>query len=139
MAKLIHTMVRVLDLERSLRFYHDAFGLEEVHRLDFPTFALVYLRNGENDFEVELTLNKDRKEPYTHGDGYGHFAVCVEDVARERELALRPGENAVDRRGAWDRREIERRAGELMPEKSTYFYPKLASGLVFDLVGPPWV
>ena len=60
MAKLIHTMIRVLDLERSLRFYRDAFGLDEVHRLDFPTFALVYLRNRENDFEVELTLNKDR-------------------------------------------------------------------------------
>jgi lactoylglutathione lyase len=55
------------------------------HRLDFPTFALVYLRNQENDFEVELTVNKDRKEPYTHGDGYGHFAVCVDDVARERD------------------------------------------------------
>ena len=44
MAKLIHTMVRVLDLERSLRFYREAFGLEEAHRLDFPTFALAYLR-----------------------------------------------------------------------------------------------
>jgi lactoylglutathione lyase len=96
MAKVIHTMVRVLDLERSLRFYRDAFGLEEVHRLDFPTFALVYLRNRENDFEVELTLNKDRKEPYTHGDGYGHFAVCVDDVARERarlaQLGCAPGD-----------------------------------------------
>jgi lactoylglutathione lyase len=96
MAKLIHTMVRVLDLERSLRFYRDAFDLREVHRLDFPAFALVYLRNAENDCEVELTLNKDRKDPYTHGDGYGHLAVCVEDVARERErlatLGCAPGD-----------------------------------------------
>ena len=91
MAKLIHTMVRVLDLERSLRYYRDAFGLEEVHRLDFPTFALVYLRNRENDFEVELTLNKDRKEPYTHGDGYGHIAFCVADVAAERQRLLELG------------------------------------------------
>ncbi len=96
MAKLIHTMVRVLDLERSLRFYRDAFGLEEVHRLDFPGFALAYLRNRENDFEVELTLNKDRKERYTHGDGYGHVAVCVDDVVPERErlaqLGCAPGD-----------------------------------------------
>ena len=96
MAKLIHTMVRVLDLERSLRFYRDAFGLEEVHRVDFPTFALAYLRNRESDFEVELTVNKDRKETYTHGDGYGHVAVCVDDVARERErlaqLGCAPGD-----------------------------------------------
>ena len=91
MAKIIHTMVRVLDLERSLRFYRDAFGLEEEHRLDFPTFALAYLRNRENDFEVELTVNKDRKEPYTHGDGYGHFAVCVDDVARERDRLAQLG------------------------------------------------
>jgi lactoylglutathione lyase len=96
MAKLIHTMVRVLDLERSMRFYRDAFGLEEAHRLDFPTFALVYLRNPEIDFEIELTLNKERKEPYTHGDGYGHFAVCVDDVAHERDrlvgLGCTPGD-----------------------------------------------
>jgi lactoylglutathione lyase len=96
MAKVIHTMIRVLDLERSKQFYRDAFGLEEVHRLDFPTFALAYLRNPENDFEVELTLNKDRREPYTHGDGYGHVAVCVDDVAGERErlakLGCAPGE-----------------------------------------------
>ena len=91
MAKVIHTMVRVLDLERSLRFYRDAFGLEEKHRLDFPTFALSYLRNPENDFEVELTLNKDRKEPYTHGDGYGHFAVVVDNVPGERERLAKLG------------------------------------------------
>jgi len=91
MAKVIHTMIRVLDLERSLAFYRDAFGLEEVHRLDFPAFALVYARNTENDFEIEFTLNKDRKEPYTHGDGYGHVAVCVDDVPRERERLTRQG------------------------------------------------
>ena len=91
MAKVIHTMIRVLDLERALSFYRDAFGLEEVHRLDFPTFALVYARNAENDFEIEFTLNKDRTEPYTHGDGYGHVAVCVDDVPRERERLTRLG------------------------------------------------
>jgi lactoylglutathione lyase len=70
MAKRIHTMVRVLDLERSLRFCRDAFGLAEVHRLDFPPFALAYRRNRENDVEVELTANKGRKEIHVHGDGY---------------------------------------------------------------------
>jgi lactoylglutathione lyase len=85
MAKIIHTMIRVLDLDRSLAFYRKAFGLEPVHTLDFPTFTLVYARNAENDFEIEFTLNKDRKEPYSHGDGYGHVAVCVDDVKKERE------------------------------------------------------
>jgi lactoylglutathione lyase len=83
MAKVIHSMIRVLDLERSLAFYAGALGLREAHRLDFPEFALVYLRNAENDMEIELTLNKGRTEPYTHGTGYGHVGVVVGDLAAE--------------------------------------------------------
>ena len=81
MAKVIHTMIRVLELERSLRFYEQALDLHEAHRLDFPDFALVYLRNAENDMEVELTLNKGRTEAYTHGTGYGHIGVVIPDAA----------------------------------------------------------
>lgn len=90
MAKVIHSMIRVLDLDQSMRFYADVLDLRESHRLDFPDFALVYLRNSENDYELELTLNKGRTEPYTHGTGYGHIAVVVPDVsaARERITAL---------------------------------------------------
>src|SRR5262245_46235411 len=95
-AKMIHAMIRVLDLERSMRFYRDAFGLETSSRLDFPEFSLVYLRNPENDFELELTLNRGRTEPYTHGTGYGHVAVCVDDVAGEharvKSLGLAPND-----------------------------------------------
>ncbi len=83
MAKAIHMMVRVLDLDRSLRFYADALGLEVADRLDFDSFTLVYLRNAEADFEVELTLNKGRAEPYALGDGYGHVAFCVDDLDAE--------------------------------------------------------
>lgn len=87
MAKLIHTMIRVLDLERSLAFYGNVLSLHPVHRVDFPDFELVYLRNEESGFELELTLNKGRTEPYTHGTGYGHVAVVVPDVtARHAEL-----------------------------------------------------
>jgi lactoylglutathione lyase len=81
MAKMIHSMIRVLDLERSLQFYADVLGLRESHRLDFPEFALVYLRNDENDMEIELTLNKGRADPYTHGTGYGHIGAVVADAA----------------------------------------------------------
>lgn len=88
MAKLIHTMIRVRDLDESLKFYREVFDLTPSHRLDFPDFSLVYLRNDENDAEIELTWNKGREEPYTHGDGYGHVAVVVDDVpARHAELA----------------------------------------------------
>jgi len=103
MAKVIHSMIRVLDLERSMKFYHDAFGLQESHRLDFPDFALVYLRNSENDFEIELTLNKGRQEPYTHGTGYGHIAVVVTDAASEhqrlRTLGYQPADVKEFKRG----------------------------------------
>ena len=94
MAKAIHTMVRVLDLDRSIDFYRTAFGLEVADHFDFDGFALVYLRNAENDFEIELTLNKGREEPYGHGDGYGHVAVCVDDLDGEHQrlkgLGLQP-------------------------------------------------
>jgi lactoylglutathione lyase len=91
MAKLIHTMIRVQDLPRSLQFYQQAFGLETSHRLDFPDFSLVYLRNSESDNEIELTWNKGREETYSHGDGYGHVAFVVDDVKKERERLLELG------------------------------------------------
>jgi lactoylglutathione lyase len=80
MAKLIHAMIRVLDEERSKRFYREALGLDREERLAFDTFTLVYLRNASADFEIELTVNHDRREPYSHGDGYGHLAVAVDDL-----------------------------------------------------------
>lgn len=85
MAKIIHTMLRVLDEERSVSFYKSAFDLDVAKRLDFDTFTLVYLRNDENDFEVELTINKDQAEPYDLGNGYGHFAVVVDDLESEHK------------------------------------------------------
>lgn len=94
LAKVIHSMIRVLDEARSVEFYNAAFGLKVADRLDFPTFTLIYLNNRENDFEVELTVNKDRTEPYNLGDGYGHLAVSVDDVdgthARLFEAGLAP-------------------------------------------------
>ncbi len=94
MAKVIHTMIRVLELERSMKFYADVLGLQTSHRLDFPDFSLVYLRNSENDFEIELTWNKGRAEPYTHGDGYGHVAVVVDDAAATRAAVMAKGYEA---------------------------------------------
>lgn len=91
MAKIIHTMIRVRDLDASLNFYKQVLNLTPAHRLDFPEFSLVYLRNPENDFEIELTWNKGREEPYTHGDGYGHVAVAVDSVADKHAELLKAG------------------------------------------------
>lgn len=83
MAKTIHSMIRVLDEDRSVAFYKEAFGLAVADRLDFPDFTLVYMSNLDSGFELELTLNKDRTEPYDLGDGYGHLAVSVDDLDAE--------------------------------------------------------
>lgn len=80
MAKAIHSMIRVLEEARSLRFYEAAFGLTVADRLDFSSFTLVYLSNPETEFELELTVNKDQTEPYDLGNGYGHLAVSVDDL-----------------------------------------------------------
>jgi lactoylglutathione lyase len=95
MAKAIHSMVRVLEEDRSVNFYRTAFGLEISDRLDATDFSLIYLSNPETDFEFELTVNKGRTEPYDVGDGYGHLAVSVADLdeefARLKAEGLNPG------------------------------------------------
>ena len=83
LAKVIHSMIRVLDEDRSVAFYDAAFGLKVAYRLDFDSFTLIYLSNPDQTFEVELTVNKGRTEPYDLGDGYGHLAVSVADVDAE--------------------------------------------------------
>lgn len=83
MAKQIHSMIRVLDEDRSVRFYGEAFGLKVADRLDFPDFTLVYLSNAETEFELELTVNKGTTEAYDLGNGYGHLAVSVDDLDAE--------------------------------------------------------
>ncbi len=93
MAKMIHSMIRVLDEARSLDFYSRAFGFGIVERLEFDSFTLLYLGNGETPFELELTVNKGRAEPYAQGEAYGHLAVSVEDVEAEHARFMTEGLN----------------------------------------------
>jgi lactoylglutathione lyase len=96
MAKAIHTMIRVFDENKSVDFYRKAFALEVADRYDFDSFTLVYLRNPESDFEIELTVNKDQNAPYTHGDGYGHVAFTVDDLDAEHQRVKSLGLEARD-------------------------------------------
>jgi len=80
--KYLHTMVRVTDLDASLKFYRDALGLELVRRRDYEKgrFTLVYLcAPGDPTAEVELTHNWD-PEVYTGGRSFGHLAYAVDDI-----------------------------------------------------------
>ena len=85
MAKLVHSMVRVMDEARSVKFYNQAFGLNVADRLDFPDFTLIYLSNPNATFELELTVNKGRAEPYEMGGAYGHLALVVDDLEAEHK------------------------------------------------------
>ena len=80
--KYLHTMVRVTDIEQSLRFYRDALGLELLSRRDNEAgrFTLVFLAApGDPSAQVELTHNWD-PEAYTGGRNFGHLAYAVDDI-----------------------------------------------------------
>jgi len=80
--KYLHTMVRVSDLEKSLHFYRDLFGLKEIRRIENEKgrFTLIFLAPpGQEDTPVELTYNWDPEE-YTGGRNFGHLAYEVDDI-----------------------------------------------------------
>jgi len=80
--KYLHTMVRVTDVEASLRFYRDALGLEETRRIDNEKgrYTLIFLAPpGQPETPVELTYNWD-PESYTGGRNFGHLAYEVDDI-----------------------------------------------------------
>lgn len=91
MGKPIHSNIRVLDEQRSVDFYQRALNLELVDRLVFDDFSLIFLAHPESEFELELTVNHGREKPYTHGTGYGHFAVSVENIKAEHGRCERSG------------------------------------------------
>lgn len=82
--KILHTMLRVGDLDRSIEFYRDVLGMQLRSRKDYPggEFTLAFLGFAEDPqgAEIELTYNWGRSG-YQLGDAYGHIAVEVEDAA----------------------------------------------------------
>jgi len=81
--RLLHTMIRVQDLERSILFYTDVLGMKLLRRQDYPDgkFTLAFVGYGaeETDTVLELTYNWG-VEAYDIGNGFGHIAIAVEDV-----------------------------------------------------------
>jgi lactoylglutathione lyase len=91
--KYLHTMVRVSDIEQSLRFYRDALGLELKSRRDYPNgrYTLVFLAApGDAEAEVELTHNWD-PEVYGGGRNFGHLAYAVENIYAACERLMKHG------------------------------------------------
>ncbi len=82
--RFLHTMIRVLDLERSLDFYTRHLGMQVLRKSDYPEgrFTLAFVGYGpeSGNTVLELTHNWDQAEPYTQGNGFGHLALGVEDI-----------------------------------------------------------
>ena len=79
--ELNHTMIRILDEERSLAFY-GAVGFEERgrKRVGGDTATIIFLGLPGDGARLELTINDDRTEPYAHGESYGHIALTLDDM-----------------------------------------------------------
>jgi lactoylglutathione lyase len=82
--RLLHTMIRVRDLDKSLRFYRDLLGMKVLRQRDYPTgkFTLAFVGYGEEagNTVIELTHNWEQAEPYDLGTAFGHLAIGVPDV-----------------------------------------------------------
>ena len=88
-ARLLHTMIRVRDLDASLNFYTNLLGMELLRKRDYPTgkFTLAFVGYGDESSNavIELTHNWDQKEPYALGTAFGHLAIGVPDVYKACE------------------------------------------------------
>ena len=86
--RILHTMIRVGDLDRSIKFYTEVLGMKLLRRKDYPDgeFTLAFIGYGEesNNTVIELTYNWG-KESYDLGNGFGHIALEVDDVYQATE------------------------------------------------------
>ena len=82
--RLLHTMIRVQDLDKSLAFYEGELGMKVLSKTDYPEgkFTNVFVGYGSvtANTVVELTHNWDQEEPYDVGGGFGHLAIGVPDI-----------------------------------------------------------
>tara|TARA_B110000114_G_C15054297_1_gene382577 strand:+ start:908 stop:1327 length:420 start_codon:yes stop_codon:yes gene_type:complete len=80
--KFLHSMIRVVDVKKSLAFYIDGLGLIETKRVDVPEgkFSLIFLATAQGEPEIELTHNWDSNEQYHAGRNFGHLAFEVDNI-----------------------------------------------------------
>jgi lactoylglutathione lyase len=82
--RMLHTMIRVKDLDKSLDFYVNNLEMKVLRKTDFPggkfTLAFVGYGDEKDNTVIELTHNWDQEEPYDLGNGFGHIALGVQDI-----------------------------------------------------------
>lgn len=93
--RMLHTMIRVKDLDRSLAFYTGLLGMQLLRKKDYPdgkfTLAFVGYGSEEQNAVIELTHNWGREEPYEIGTGFGHLALGVPDIYKTCEQLAAAG------------------------------------------------
>ena len=93
--QLLHTMIRVFDLEKSIEFYTGKLGMKLLRRKDYPSgeFTLAFVGYGdeESNAVIELTHNWGQKEPYQLGTAFGHLAIGVPDIYGTCERLAKDG------------------------------------------------
>jgi len=93
--RMLHTMIRVRDLDKSLDFYTRLLGMSLIRQKDYPSgrFTLAFVGYGDEaaNTVIELTHNWDQAEPYTIGSGFGHLAIGVPDIYGTCEVLAKEG------------------------------------------------
>lgn len=124
--RLLHTMLRVGNMDRSIQFYTDILGMKLLRKKDFPggSFTLAFLGYGEESDStvLELTHNWDT-ESYQLGDAYGHIAIGVDDVYKTCEQVKEKGGKVV------------REAGPMLHGSTVLAFVEDPDGYKIELIG----
>ncbi|MFV0499683.1 MAG: VOC family protein [Bacilli bacterium] len=120
--KMLHTCIRVVDLEKSIKFYKDTLGLEITREKDHLNegFKLVYLSDSLKSFELELTYNVGA-ESYVIGNGYSHLALGVDDLEENHQHFKDMGHEVSAIKG-------------LTKESSKFFFIKDPDGYLIEII-----
>ncbi|PCI22722.1 MAG: lactoylglutathione lyase [Piscirickettsiaceae bacterium] len=125
--RILHTMLRVVDLERSIAFYTDILGMRLLRKADYKEgrFTLAFLGFDEESegAVIELTYNWDTSN-YQLGDAFGHIAIEVDDVYKACNLIRQRGGNIV------------RDAGPMAGSSSILAFVKDPDGYLIELLSP---
>lgn len=125
--RMMHTMIRVFDLEKSIEFYTELLGMKLLRKEDFPggKFTLAFVGYGpeESNSVVELTHNWDQAEPYQIGSGFGHLALGVNDIYAVCA--------ALEKQGA----SIPRKPGPMMHGTTHIAFVEDPDGYKIELIG----
>jgi len=125
--RLLHTMIRVSNLEESIRFYTETLGMKVLRQQEFPdgkfTLAFVGYGDEKNNSVIELTYNWD-VDSYDLGNGFGHLAIEVEDVYQAVERIRQKGGKVI------------REAGPMMHGTTVIAFVEDPSGYKIELLSP---